>query len=119
MRHLIEVVHSRYGVIKLEAERTSSEWNGSTYRYIQFYYPHGDLMGEWDDSCGGGLKWPTRELQKQNERIGFLDADERSYLELEDLLLIACHKKWPDFFDKENIFQDGEPTLHNVPAFGL
>ena len=95
----IEKIHSKFGVIKLSMEMEEST-NPSISSTILFKYPSGEYMGSWDENVGGGLGYPSEEVNKfmRLYEIHLLDFDEEGYLELEKILEEEARKEYPNFF---------------------
>jgi hypothetical protein len=118
MKNLIEVVHSSYGMMKLEVrkecKRVDHCHNGNKlkapfdFTEVCFYYPSGNYMGSWDEERGGCLGHPSETAEQAMRMVSdywdrdnsLLDVDPNGYAELEDLLEKEVNRFFPDFLKK-------------------
>jgi hypothetical protein len=98
-KNLIETVHSKWGIVKLEARM---EIHINNYREVCFYYPSGKFMGGWDDEGGGALGHPNEAVEQFLGDTGLflLNIAEKEYIELEELIEKEVDKFFPGFLKK-------------------
>ena len=101
MNNFIEVVHPKWGIVKLEMKQATSlpASDGTVFHSVVFYYPSGNFMGEWDEGMGGGLGHPDEKVDAfiRSYQISLLDLDDTSYCTLEDLIKPFVEEAFPGF----------------------
>lgn len=107
---LIERVHPKWGIVKLEVRKHTYHHSNEDWTSIQFYYPSGEFMGEWDTDRGGGLGHSNEVVDKFlrgmnntcycGRDFGLLELDEEGYLKLEDILTEEVNRLFPGFLQQ-------------------
>ena len=106
-KFLIEAVHSRWGMVKLQAEKRTDTTllDGVSHDYSQyvFTYSSGRFMGSWDSERGGRLGHPSEEVDKfiSLYSIDLLESDIDGFRELESLIEEEILRHDPEFFSAE------------------
>jgi hypothetical protein len=102
---LIEVVHSKWGVVKAELEFHYNKLpDGSKHKEACFKYPNSkSLLGCIDEEAGGSLGHPSEEVDKYMRMYHqtLIEVDYDAYQELELLLIVQVDRADPDFFTDE------------------
>lgn len=99
-RHLIEAVHSKWGVVKAELVMQVD--------YIDILYPDGDFAGGLDKDLGGSLGHPNKEVDRflrlyhDQFPTGILDLDPAGYQELEMIYLKEIERLFPNFINRDH-----------------